>query len=238
MPQSRYIGGMMPHSRRYVRDKSLMHFRTWKWSAGEYSEAREQSIDAASARRHNAIVAELPADLRTLATTDLNDAECKHFARHNATGLVEITLRAGDASKDGYFDLYLRYEQATLLSRHNGLAALVSRSREELVAGVDLRILSRTERRAITLGDTTRAEVRYDEVDFVGDGLFEHRMLLWPYSDLLIRFTGLSPHACQLAHGMPHSNRFYASRTSPSAMTRAYQWPLSLRVRVWVAKSV
>ncbi|MGI8855113.1 MAG: hypothetical protein ACR2JW_05130 [Thermomicrobiales bacterium] len=148
-------------------------------------------IDAASMDRHNEIVSELPPDLRILATTDLNDAICKRFARDVTTGLLEIMLRAGD-SPNGYFDLNLRYEQATLLSRNNGLAVLVSRSKEELVAGVDLRVLGRIERRAIMSGDTKQAQVLYHEVDIVEGGLFEHRMLLWPYGELLIRFTELS----------------------------------------------
>lgn len=181
----------MPKSRRYSRDKSLMLFRTQKWYMGEYSEATEQRINAASARRLKEIIPALPADLRTLTTIDLNDANCARFERHVATGLLEITLRAGD-SPSGYFDLNVRYEQATLLSRGNGISVLLSRTKEEIAVGAEQQCLPRIARRAIKSGDTIRAQVLYHEVDIVADGLFEHRMLLWPYGEILIRFTGLS----------------------------------------------
>lgn len=157
---------------------------------GEYSEAAGQQIDAACMSRYNEIFPKLPNDLRTLAVIGLNDANCKRFARHIASGLVELTLRVGDG--DGLFDFLLRYEEATLLSQDNGLTALISRSREEIGTGIPSGGLSRIAKRAIKSGDTQRAQVLYDEVDITESGMFEHRMLLWPYGEVLIRFSGFS----------------------------------------------
>ncbi len=148
-------------------------------------------MSAAAVSRRDEISPNLPADLRALMGISLNDADCKRFQRNVATGLLEITLRGGDDSI-GLFDLDMRYENASLVSRNNGIAVLLSRSREDIIAGIGIERITRTARRAIRRDGGIRAQLLYHEVDIASNGLCEHRMLLWPYGEILIRFTDFS----------------------------------------------
>jgi hypothetical protein len=146
---------------------------------------------AAYAKRREEIISALPSDLCTLINLDLNDAMCTRFERSIMTGFIEITLRAGDHTI-GYFDLHMRYENASLVSRNNGIDVLLCRSKDELIACIRSSKVDPLARRAIRMDDEMTAQVLYDEIDVCKDGRFEHRMLLWPYGELLIRFTDFS----------------------------------------------
>lgn len=171
------------------RDKSLMHFYTRKWYRGKYRQAKEQRMYAAQAKRREEIIPTLPSDLRALMSIDLNDAECKSFERNTETGFIKMIVRAGD-NVIGYFDLDMQYGNASLVSRNNGIAVLLCRSKDELIACIASANVDPLARRAIRVDSGIHTQVLYDEVDVGEDGRFEHRMLLWPYGELLIRFSG------------------------------------------------
>ncbi len=179
----------MPKSKKR-KQQSLMRFLTRRWYWGEYSKAKERSNFAAHMRRRQEIAPLLPADVHTLMNTDLNDAECRKFERDLKNKTLCLTLRSGGLPS-GYFDVVLQYEGAALFSRDNGIAVLLSESKEELLAGMTPKGIDSYDKRVLKSGSFERAEVLYHEVDIAKNGAFEHRLLLWPYGELLIRFRHL-----------------------------------------------
>ena len=108
----------------------------------------------------------LPPDLLFVAThLSLHDGLFKGVSRHPPARQMAIRLRCGD-HPSGYFDLTLIYQGVALITEPGiGLDALV---------------------------DNSAYEVLHDEVDIGEHGLYEHRLLLWPEGEVILRFSGFT----------------------------------------------
>jgi hypothetical protein len=117
------------------------------------------------------IRAQLPANLaRFIDTISLHDAQIIHFHLDIASRRLEFLLAAWFPS-DGPWDV----EQHTLRLVYEEVISFRSTSTPDKALG----------------GPTGYGELGYDEVELLGDGLFEHRLLFSSGIELQIRFRHL-----------------------------------------------
>jgi hypothetical protein len=142
-----------------------LRYFTRAWCRGECTDEEFDEAVAAYGRRLDEITIRLLPDLRALSRISLNDAWFKSVIIDRTTHRLVLRLRCGDI-QIGYFDLLLHYDEATI--------------RDGTLHGVE------------NLPNVSGTEVLYDEVDELGPGRFEHRMILWPQGELAIQFAAFT----------------------------------------------
>src|SRR5512138_2648091 len=139
-----------------------MRFFTRAWYSGELPDAEAEAVPDAYRRHLEALTADLPAGVRTLAEgLNLHDGRIRRITLDADAREVRLELRCGDRIT-GYEDVVVTYVDAEL--EPSVLAAL----------------------RDATTDRST--EVLYDEVDVAARRRFTHRLSFWPYREAELTF--------------------------------------------------
>jgi len=104
-----------------------------------------------------------PALLRLARDISLHDSLFVTVTVAEQRGEVEMQLRCGD-NETGYYDLVVAYR--------------------------GVRLLDPPAERLVALLQSQNPEILYDEIDVLRSG-YEHRFLLYPYSELVLQFGGI-----------------------------------------------
>jgi hypothetical protein len=166
---SRFFNDVNVHVRRAAYQLAVcaqptrMRFYTPEWFDGLYEDERF----TAYFRHLDKVASALPPEALKLARCFVHDALVRGFRVEPDARLVTLQLsRCGMRDHDGLdLNLDIRYEAASVVE--NGVVPTV-----QLVLDPETNVL-------------------YQEVDCVAAGSFEHRMLLWPNGELIIRFGSL-----------------------------------------------
>jgi hypothetical protein len=139
-----------------------MRFFTREWALGAVEEGEALNAVESYEAHLLRIAHALPEHLRELTErVSLHDGLVQK-AVSRRDGVFDLLIRAGDL-QCGYFDAVLHYRDVSSVAGDP--------SPSVLLAGGDFEIL-------------------YDEIDLASNGEVEHRLLLSPDGELLVRFSG------------------------------------------------
>jgi hypothetical protein len=140
-----------------------MKWFTREWATGQLSDEEWERVPGLYAAHLESIASHFHDGANELALSlNLHDAHVKQWQIRKST--IDIEAVAGDL-QSGYRRVRLLFENAAL----------------QLPASLEeLRF------------DDPRTELLYDEVDVVGDDVFEYRALVWPAGELAIQFGAVA----------------------------------------------
>jgi hypothetical protein len=145
-----------------------MKFFTTEWHSGKLPERESDGVPIRYTAHISSLLPRFPSTVRTLAEgVNLHDGLIRSVTVDRTHQALELQFRCGDREV-GYFDLALVYSQVRM---------------EEL----DLSELK-------TLAEDPKSGALYDEVDVGKTGAWAHRILFWPYREIVIEFGALGLH--------------------------------------------
>lgn len=142
-----------------------MKFFTPAWHSGELSEQDEEAVVENYRRHLETLRSRLSPVVQQLAfSTDIHDGLLEEVSLDHRTQEIRIWMICGDLQR-GYSTLQLTYRG-------------VSWDEDDLAA-------------IRTIAADAAAEALHDEVDVSSRGLYQHRVLFWPYREMRVEFQSL-----------------------------------------------
>jgi hypothetical protein len=166
-----------------------MKFFTTDWHSGKLPERESGAVPIRYTAHIGSLLSRFPATVRTLAQgVNLHDGLIRSVTVDRTRQALELQFRCGDREV-GYFDLALVYSR------------------------VRMEDLDLSELKAIA--EDPKSEALYDEVDVGNSGAWAHRILFWPYREIVIEFGALG---LQLdprnGRAFPRTSQLYVERTN------------------------
>ncbi len=142
-----------------------MKYFTKEWVNGNLSDEECDCIRKEYLSYMNRVKESLPLSVRSLATEiNIHDGLFTSVIMDTQNILLKLELLIGDLQV-GYEDLTLKYSDVDF-------------------SLLDTSLLE-------TLANSSETEALYDEVEDVGNGLYQHRIIFWPGGHLCIQFKNL-----------------------------------------------
>jgi hypothetical protein len=142
-----------------------MKYFTPAWHSGELPEQDEEAAVESYHQHLNLLRSRLSAEVQQLAfSTDIHDGLLEEVALDHRTQEIRVRMICGDVQR-GYSSLQLTYRG-------------VEWNPDDISA---LRIIA----------SDPAAEALHDEIDVSSRGLYEHRVLFWPYREMRLEFRSL-----------------------------------------------
>jgi len=140
-----------------------MKYFTQQWVRGDMTDDESDAVVPAYWDYLTTLLPKMPPVVQELATTvNVHDALIEMVVFHRAAQHLRLELLVGDL-QEGYTGIHLSYSNAVF----------------------DPAMLK-------VIASDLESEVLYDELDVLPNGHFEHRILFWPYRELVISFDSLA----------------------------------------------